>query len=90
MTATIKVDGFNEKVVVQKTARFNGGRISTIVAKTDCVVSNPWNEDTKNVFSNEAYIHLVAIGAGGMSEKVGGFLGVSYTLNQVIMVSKST
>uniref|UniRef100_M4BMV1 glucose-6-phosphate 1-epimerase n=1 Tax=Hyaloperonospora arabidopsidis (strain Emoy2) TaxID=559515 RepID=M4BMV1_HYAAE len=88
--ATIKGNGFNKEVVIQKTARYNDGRISTFAAKTDCVVSNPWNEDTKSDFSNEEYIHMVAIGAGGVSQNLGVFLGVSYTVNQVITVSKST
>uniref|UniRef100_A0AAV1UV98 glucose-6-phosphate 1-epimerase n=1 Tax=Peronospora matthiolae TaxID=2874970 RepID=A0AAV1UV98_9STRA len=90
VTVTIKGNGFNEEVTIQKTARFNDGRIATSAAKTDCVVSNPWNEDTKSDFSNEEYIHMVAIGVGGMSENLGVIPGVSYSLNQVITVSKST
>uniref|UniRef100_A0AAV1USN0 glucose-6-phosphate 1-epimerase n=1 Tax=Peronospora matthiolae TaxID=2874970 RepID=A0AAV1USN0_9STRA len=88
VTATIKGAGYTKKVVVEKSALLHTGTVPPVPLSTDCVVSNPWNKDTKSDFSNEEYIHLVAIGVGTVSGKVGVLPDDSYTLNQVIKVSR--
>ena len=88
VTATIRGDGFTETVVVEKSARLHTGYAPPVTPSTDCVVSNPWNQDTKSDFSDEEYIHLVAIGVGTVRDKIGIAPDDSYTLNQIIKASR--
>lgn len=83
----------NRNVVVNSTAWFGDGGLTPSFTQADYTVSNPWTEGPVagvGGAGSDEYLRMVAIGVGGVSERMLVAPIMSYAVDQVVMAVKMT